>query len=183
MLLGDHGQSSIFGTDYIPVVHGDKFRGNDTAYFDGEKTHGVARWDTVLESTTKLHNDPSLVSFPSIPSSSMRNVFEQEHTTFSDLLTGKRDLTEEAENSHSFQSSWQVQPVICIVYLPVVLYPSASITACLFSSFSVFILVSYNFEKFSIFKSTDAMPFLKFSCLYIHCFLSLGNLDHVSLRQ
>ncbi|XP_047155656.1 calmodulin-binding transcription activator 2-like [Vigna umbellata] len=105
---GDHGQSSISGTDYIPVVHGDKFRGNDTPYFDGEKTHGMAPWDTVLQSTTKLHNDPSLASFPSIPPSSMGNVLEQEHTIYGDLLTGKRDLTEEEESSRSLQPSWQI---------------------------------------------------------------------------
>jgi len=117
IILGDHGQSSISGTDYIPVVHEDKFRGNDTTYFDGEKTHGVAPWDTVLESTANLHNDPSLASFSSMPSSSMGSVLEQEHTIFGDLLSGKRDLTVEAESSHSFQSSWQVHTVICIVYL------------------------------------------------------------------
>ncbi|ESW20406.1 hypothetical protein PHAVU_006G206400 [Phaseolus vulgaris] len=105
---GDHGQSSISGTDYIPVVHEDKFRGNDTTYFDGEKTHGVAPWDTVLESTANLHNDPSLASFSSMPSSSMGSVLEQEHTIFGDLLSGKRVLTVEAESSHSFQSSWQI---------------------------------------------------------------------------
>ncbi|BAT86872.1 hypothetical protein VIGAN_05019900 [Vigna angularis var. angularis] len=105
---GDHGQSSISGTDYIPVVHGDKFRGNDTPYFDGEKTHGMAPWDTVLQSTAKLHNDPSLASFPSIPPSSMGNVLEQEHTIYGDLLTGKRDLTEEEESSRSLQPSWQI---------------------------------------------------------------------------
>ncbi|XP_027931064.1 calmodulin-binding transcription activator 2-like [Vigna unguiculata] len=103
---GDHGQSSISGTDYIPVFDGDKFRGNDTPYFDGEKAHGVAPWDTVLQSAAKLHNDPSLASFPSIPPSSMG--LEQEHTIFGDLLTGKSDLTEEEESSQSFQSSWQI---------------------------------------------------------------------------
>ncbi|CAJ1963485.1 unnamed protein product [Sphenostylis stenocarpa] len=106
---GDHGQSSISGTDYIPVVHGDEFRGNDTAYFDGERTHVSAPWDTDLQSTAKLHNDPSLQSFPSIPSSSMGNAFEQEHTNFGVLLTCKRGLTEEEESSHGFQSSWQMQ--------------------------------------------------------------------------
>jgi len=88
----------------------------------------VAPWDTVLQSAAKLHNDPSLASFPSIPPSSMG--LEQEHTIFGDLLTGKSDLTEEEESSQSFQSSWQVHTVICIVYLPV---PSATIRACSFS--------------------------------------------------
>lgn len=91
----------------------------------------MAPWDTVLQSTAKLHNDPSLASFPSIPPSSMGNVLEQEHTIYGDLLTGKRDLTEEEESSRSFQPSWQVHTVIFIVYLPV---PSVTIRPCLFSS-------------------------------------------------
>ncbi|KAK7412157.1 hypothetical protein VNO78_03606 [Psophocarpus tetragonolobus] len=104
---GDHGQSSISGTDYIPVVHGDKFRGNDTAYID-QKTHDMAPWGTVLQSTAKLLDDPSLASFPSIPSSSMGNVLEQERTIFGDLLMSKRGLTEEAASSQSLQSNWQI---------------------------------------------------------------------------
>ncbi|RDX65241.1 Calmodulin-binding transcription activator 2, partial [Mucuna pruriens] len=95
---GDHGQSSISGTDYIPVVHGDKFRENDTAYIDGQKT----------QSTAKLHNDPSLASFPSMPSCSTGNILEQEHTIFGDLLMSKGDLSKEAENSQSLQSNWQI---------------------------------------------------------------------------
>ncbi|KAG5104488.1 hypothetical protein AAZX31_15G052000 [Glycine max] len=105
---GDNEQSSISGTDYIPVVHGDKFRGNDTAYTDGQKPHGMAPWGTVLQSTAKLHNDPSLASFPSILPSSMGDVLEQEHTIFGDLLMSKSGLTEEAESSQSLQSNWQI---------------------------------------------------------------------------
>lgn len=111
IFLGDHGQSSISGTDYIPVFHGDKFRGNDTSYSDGQKTHGVTPWGTVLQSSAKLLNDSSLSSFSSIPSSSMGNVLEQEHTFFGDLLMGKSGLTKEAECSQSLQSNWQVHTV------------------------------------------------------------------------
>ena len=101
-ISGDQGQSSISGTDYIPLVQGDKFRRSDTTYIDGQKAQSVASWDTVL------HTDPSLVSFPSIPSSSMGNVLEQEHNDFSNLLMSKSDLTEEAGSSQSLQSNWQV---------------------------------------------------------------------------
>ena len=111
IFLGDYEQSSISGTDYVPVVHGDKFRGNDTAYTDGQKPHGMAPWGTVLQSTAKLHNDPSLASFPSILPSSMGDVLEQEHTIFGDLLMSKSGLTEEAESSQSLQSNWQVHTV------------------------------------------------------------------------
>ncbi|KAL2342100.1 hypothetical protein Fmac_010040 [Flemingia macrophylla] len=107
---GDHGQSTISGVDYIPlpVAHGDKFRGNDTAYSDGQKTHGVAPWGTVLESPAKLHNDPSLASFPSITSSSTGTVLEQEPTIFGDLITSKRGLTADAEISGSLPANWQI---------------------------------------------------------------------------
>ncbi|TKY71464.1 Calmodulin-binding transcription activator 2 [Spatholobus suberectus] len=61
-----------------------------------------------LASTVKLLNDPSLASFPSIPSSSMGSILEQEHTIFGDLLMSKRGLTREAETSQSLQSNWQI---------------------------------------------------------------------------
>ncbi|XP_061365449.1 calmodulin-binding transcription activator 2-like isoform X2 [Gastrolobium bilobum] len=106
---GNHGHSSISGTDYIPPVHRDKFRGNDATYIDRQKAHGMTSWDTVLEQcSAELHSDPSVVSFPSMPSSSMRNILEQEHTILGGLLESKSGLTEEAGSSQSLQSNWQI---------------------------------------------------------------------------
>ncbi|XP_027355862.1 calmodulin-binding transcription activator 2 isoform X2 [Abrus precatorius] len=77
---GDHGQSSISGTDYIPV----------------------------LQSTVELGSNPTHALFPSIPSSSMGNILEQEHTVFDDLLMSKNGLAKEAESSQSLESNWQI---------------------------------------------------------------------------
>ncbi|OIV96201.1 hypothetical protein TanjilG_14878 [Lupinus angustifolius] len=108
-ISGDHGQSSPSGTDYIPLLPGDKFGGNDSTYIDGQKVHGMASWDNVLEQCTmELHTDPSVISFPSIPSSLVGNILEQEHTIFGDLLVGRSGFTEEARSSQSLQSNWQI---------------------------------------------------------------------------
>ncbi|XP_019440343.1 PREDICTED: calmodulin-binding transcription activator 2-like [Lupinus angustifolius] len=108
-ISGDHGLSSTSGTDYIPFAPGDKFRGNDTTYIDGQKAHGMASWNNVLEQcTTELHTDPSLISFPSTPSGLVGNILDQEHTIFSDLLAGRSGLSEEAGSSRSLQSNWQI---------------------------------------------------------------------------
>ncbi|XP_019425726.1 PREDICTED: calmodulin-binding transcription activator 2 isoform X1 [Lupinus angustifolius] len=108
-ILGGHGQSSTSGTDYTPLLPGDKFRGDDTTYIDGQKAHGMASWDNGLnQCTTALHTDPSLISFPSIPSSLVGNILDQEHTVFSDLLVGRNGLTGEAGSSQSLQSNWQI---------------------------------------------------------------------------
>ncbi|KAJ1396501.1 P-loop containing nucleoside triphosphate hydrolase [Sesbania bispinosa] len=105
---GDHGQSSISGTDYIPQFDGDKFTGNDITCIDGLKAHGMASWDSVLQHTAELHTDPSLVSFPSIPSGSMGNMLDQEHHVLGDLLISKSGLTDGAGTSQSLQSHWQI---------------------------------------------------------------------------
>ncbi|KAK7306113.1 hypothetical protein VNO77_44033 [Canavalia gladiata] len=99
---GDCGQPSISGTNYIPLIHRDKFRGNDTAYIDDQKTHGMASWGTVLPTIAKLHSDPSFALYSSIPSSSIGNVLEQGCTP---LGSG---LIKEAESSQSLQSNWQI---------------------------------------------------------------------------
>lgn len=106
---GGHGQSSISGTDYIPLVQEDKFRGNDTTYIDGQKAPDMASWDTVLEQcTAELNTDPSLISFSSIPSSLVGNILDQEHSVLSDLLGSKSGFNVEAGSSRSLQSNWQV---------------------------------------------------------------------------
>lgn len=92
---GDHGQ---FGQDYIPLVKGDKSRPSDNNYIEGQRAHGMASWDNVMEQSAGMHIDPSMVSVTSIPSSSMGNIVEQEHAA----------LTGEAEASQSFQSNWQI---------------------------------------------------------------------------
>ncbi|KAK7302526.1 hypothetical protein RJT34_13418 [Clitoria ternatea] len=102
---GDHGTSSISGTDYVPLLHEDKFQGNNTAYIDGQKTHGIASWGTVLHNTAEFNSDPSL-PFPSTPSSSMGSVHE--HTILGDLLMRKTHLTKDAKSSQSLQSNWQI---------------------------------------------------------------------------
>ncbi|KAK7246754.1 hypothetical protein RIF29_41624 [Crotalaria pallida] len=108
-ISGDRGQSSTSGTDYIPLLPGDKFRGNDTTYIDGHKAHGMASWDTVLEhGTAELHTDPSLISFPAISSSLVGNTLDQEHTALSDLLVSRSGITGEAGSSRSFQSNWPI---------------------------------------------------------------------------
>lgn len=68
----------------------------------------MAPWDTVLQGTAELHGDPSLVSFPSIPSGSMGNIIEQKHNILGDLSMSKSGLTDGAGSSQSFQSNWQV---------------------------------------------------------------------------
>lgn len=98
IFLGDHGQ---FGRDYIPLVKGDKSRPSDNTYIEGQRAHGMASWDNVMEQSAGMHIDPSLLSVTSIPSSSMGNIVEQEHAA----------LTGEAEASQSFQSNWQVHTI------------------------------------------------------------------------
>ncbi|XP_004485583.1 calmodulin-binding transcription activator 2-like isoform X2 [Cicer arietinum] len=105
---GDHGQSSVSGTDYIPLVDMDKYRGNDATCIDGLKAHDMASWDTVLQSTGELHADPSLVSFPSIPSSSLANILDQEQNIFGDFSMSRSDLTIGAGSSQPLQSNWQI---------------------------------------------------------------------------
>ncbi|KAI4296364.1 hypothetical protein L6164_036328 [Bauhinia variegata] len=101
---GDLGQSSISGTDYIPLIQGDKSRGSDTgtSFMDGQKADGMTSWTNVLEQCTSgLHTDPTFGSLPSVPSSSMGNILEQENTVFSGLLAG-------LGSSQSLQSNWQI---------------------------------------------------------------------------
>lgn len=98
---GDHGQLSTSRTNYIPLVQGDKSRQSDTTYVEGQRAHSIASWDNVMEQSAGFHTDPSLVSSNSIPSSSVGNILEQEHTA----------LTEVAGASQSLQSNWQVLTV------------------------------------------------------------------------
>ncbi|XP_061364683.1 calmodulin-binding transcription activator 2-like isoform X2 [Gastrolobium bilobum] len=104
---GGHGQFSISGTDYIPLVQGDKSRASATTYFEHQRAHGMASWD-VMEQSAGLQTDPPLVSSPSIPSSSMGNILEQEHTVMGNILGSKNTLVEEAEGSQSLLSNWQI---------------------------------------------------------------------------
>ncbi|CAK8530299.1 unnamed protein product [Lathyrus sativus] len=99
---GDHGQSSVSGTEYIPHFDREKNRGNDATCIDGLKVHGLTSWDTVL------HADPSLVSFPSIPSSSLANILAQEHNILGDFSMSRSDLTIGAGSSQPLQSNWQI---------------------------------------------------------------------------
>lgn len=105
---GDHGQSPVSGTDYSPLFDRDKFRGNEATFIDGLKAHGMASWDTVLQCTTELHTDPSIVSFPSIPSGSLQNIPEHEHNILGNLSMSRNDLTDGPGSSQSLQSNWQV---------------------------------------------------------------------------
>ncbi|KAF7842979.1 calmodulin-binding transcription activator 2-like isoform X1 [Senna tora] len=104
---GDHGQSSNSGTNYIPLVPGDNSRSN-TSFIEGQNMHGMGSWGNVLDQCTAgLPADPSVVSFPSIPSS-IGNILEQDHSVLGDLFAGKGTLTEEAGTSQSLQSNWQI---------------------------------------------------------------------------
>ncbi|GAU35312.1 hypothetical protein TSUD_389370 [Trifolium subterraneum] len=101
---GDHGQSSVSGTDYIPLFDRDKFRGNDANCIDGLKAHGLASWDTVLQCTAELNADPSLASFPSFPSSSLANIHDQEQNTLGDFSMSRSG----AGGSQHLQPNWQI---------------------------------------------------------------------------
>ncbi|KAI4299095.1 hypothetical protein L6164_032586 [Bauhinia variegata] len=107
---GDLAQSSISGTDYIPLLQGDKSGGSDTgtSLMEGQKVGGMASWGNVLEQcTTGLHTDPSLGSLPSVPSSSM-GILEQEDTVLGELLASKSAFTDGLGSSQSLQSNWQI---------------------------------------------------------------------------
>lgn len=108
---GDHGQSSISGIDYVSLVERDKYRGSDTStsFIEGQKADGMALWDNAFEQCTNgFHTDTSFISFPSIPSSSIGNIFEQEHNVLGNLLDSKNVLTRQAGSSQSHQTDWQV---------------------------------------------------------------------------
>ncbi|XP_027348728.1 calmodulin-binding transcription activator 2 isoform X3 [Abrus precatorius] len=100
---GDHGQVPISGTDYMPLVQGDKSRASDTTYIEGKKS-----WDNAMEQSSGVHTDPSLVSSRSIPSSSLGNILEGDHTVLCSLLGHKNVLTEDESGSHPLQSNWQI---------------------------------------------------------------------------
>ncbi|GAU34126.1 hypothetical protein TSUD_66050, partial [Trifolium subterraneum] len=94
---GDHGQLSFSGPNYLPLVQGGKSNQSDAAYAEGQRALNIASWDNVMEKSAGLHADPSLVSSNSIPSSSMGNILEQEHSVFT-----------EGRASQSLQSNWQI---------------------------------------------------------------------------
>ncbi|KAF7803721.1 Calmodulin-binding transcription activator 2 [Senna tora] len=94
---GDHGQSSISGIDYTTVQRDKSKRSyTSTSFIEDQKTNGMALWDNVF------------VSLPSIPSSLIGNILEQEHTVPGDPLTNKSVLTRQAESSQSCQSNCQI---------------------------------------------------------------------------
>ncbi|KAK7363135.1 hypothetical protein VNO77_05265 [Canavalia gladiata] len=105
---GDHGQLPISGTDYIPLVQGGKSGASDTVYIDGQRAHGVASWDNAMEQSAGTHTNPSLVSSTSIPSGSLGNILEEDHTVLGNPLGRKNTLTEEERGSQSLQSNWQI---------------------------------------------------------------------------
>ncbi|XP_020222817.1 calmodulin-binding transcription activator 2 isoform X2 [Cajanus cajan] len=88
---GDHGQLPISGTEYVPLVQGERSGASDTTYIEGQSVHGIASWDYAMEQSTGKHTNPSLVSSTSIPSSAFGNV-----------------STEEERNSQPVQSNWQI---------------------------------------------------------------------------
>lgn len=55
-----------------------------------------------------MHADPSLVSFPSIPSSLLANILAQEHNILGDFSMSRSDLTIGARSSQPLQSNWQI---------------------------------------------------------------------------
>lgn len=96
----------------MPPVQEDKSRASDTTNIEGQKAHGMGSWDNVMEQSARLHFDPS------IPSSSMGNDFEHNAlTALGNVLGCKSSLTEEAGDSQSLQSNWQVH-CYCMLYLP-----------------------------------------------------------------
>ncbi|KAK4254255.1 hypothetical protein QN277_009659 [Acacia crassicarpa] len=105
---GDHGQPSVSGTNYIPLVQGDKTRGSNTSFIEGQNVHDMASWDGVLDACSAgLHTDPNLASFASVPPYSVGNILEQE-PALGDLLASEGSLAEEPGKSQSFQSDWQI---------------------------------------------------------------------------
>ncbi|XP_028780627.1 calmodulin-binding transcription activator 2-like [Neltuma alba] len=104
---GDHGQPSVSGTNYIPLVQGDKTGGSNASFVEGQNVHGMASWDNILDQCTAgLPADPNLASFASVPPYSVGNILEQE-PALGDLLETKGNLAE-AGKSQSFQSNWQI---------------------------------------------------------------------------
>ncbi|TKY59498.1 Calmodulin-binding transcription activator 2 [Spatholobus suberectus] len=106
--MGDRGQLSISGKEYIPLVQGDKSRASDATYIEGQREHGIASWDNAMEQSAGKYTDPSLVSSISIPSSALGNVLEEYHTVPGNLLERRNDLTEEERGSQPVQSNWQI---------------------------------------------------------------------------
>jgi hypothetical protein len=100
IISGDHGQLSFSGPNYLPLVQGVKSNQSDATYAEDQRALNIASWDNVMEKSAGLHTDPSLVSSNSIPSSSMGNILEQEHSVFT-----------EGRASQSLQSNWQVLTV------------------------------------------------------------------------
>ncbi|CAJ2678098.1 unnamed protein product [Trifolium pratense] len=94
---GDHGQLSFSGPNYLPLVQGGKSNQSGATYAEGQRALNIASWDNVMEKSAGLHTDPSLVSSNSIPSSSMGNIIEQEHSVFT-----------EGRASQSLHSNWQI---------------------------------------------------------------------------
>ncbi|XP_054801360.1 calmodulin-binding transcription activator 2-like isoform X2 [Prosopis cineraria] len=108
---GDHGQSLISGANYVLQVQGDKLRGIDasTSFNDGKKANGTGLRDNSFEQCTNgLSTDPSLASFPSIPSNSIGNILEPENTVPADVLAMKSVLIGPDGSSQSLQSKWQI---------------------------------------------------------------------------
>ncbi|KAK7400320.1 hypothetical protein VNO78_11526 [Psophocarpus tetragonolobus] len=104
---GDHGQLPMSGTEYIPLVQGDKSRVNDTTQIDGQRAHGIASWDNAVEQSAGRHTDSSVVSSTSIPSSTLGNSLE-DHTVPGNLLGHKNTHNEEDRVSKPVQSNWQI---------------------------------------------------------------------------
>ncbi|CAL5213636.1 unnamed protein product [Lathyrus oleraceus] len=96
-LMGDHGQLSMSGPNYLPLVHGGKSNSSDTTYIEGQRALNIASWDNGMEKSAGLYTDPSHVSSNSIPSSSMSNFLEEEQAVFT-----------EGRASQSLQSNWQI---------------------------------------------------------------------------
>ncbi|KAK7319432.1 hypothetical protein RJT34_04153 [Clitoria ternatea] len=105
---GDHGHLSIPGTDYIPVVQGNTSRASDTTYVEGQKAHGITSWDNAMEHSAAMPTDPSLVFSTSIPSSSIGNILEEDHTVLGNLLGCKNALTEAEGGSQPPHLNWQI---------------------------------------------------------------------------
>lgn len=106
---GDHGQLQISGTEYIPLVQGGTSGASDTTYIEGQREHGIASWDNVIEQSAGKHTDHSNISSTS---SALGNILEEDHTVPGNLFMRKNDLTKEERGSQPVQSNWQVLTII-----------------------------------------------------------------------
>ncbi|RYR17509.1 hypothetical protein Ahy_B03g062225 isoform B [Arachis hypogaea] len=102
-ISGDHGQSTISVTDYIPHVQGDTSRLGITAYIEDQKSHVMPLRDTITEQSVGLYTPCS-----SISSGSMGSTLEQEKAVPENLYGSKSGLNEDSRGSQSTQSNWQI---------------------------------------------------------------------------